>query len=237
MNIQKFSCNIFSNKSSRKLPINETHLSKRYIPRYLYHFTSGDCYQKIKNEGVIVSQKEGLMDESIFLFDLENMLKFWNFYTQKYKMPLKEGLLNRFFKRDKSIVLLRIDTQNLSKNSLKIRSQDYLFKPENLNYLKDKVKKYGSVEKFPKSIKNKLAHYINGDDARKAKIYKQRKNSIEYVYPFDILKSDFTKIGQYTLEEGADLSQRKDFFTIMADILKNTPEFNAVKRFLPHSNF
>lgn len=207
-------------------------VGKRLIPRYLYHFTSKNNFEKINNQGVILPSKELLKDKSIFLFDLENFLKFWNIIVEKYQKSLKNALIDKASNNGtQDIVLLRIDTSKLFKTDLKIRSQDRMFKPELLDSLKRDFLKYKDVLNFPKVLQEKYKIYFEGDKAVRGNLYNQRKESLEYIYPFSISKDSFDKVGEYSISQTSNKTA-KDVFQILENIFRNQPEHKAIERFL-----
>jgi len=223
-----------TNIFSRKTPAHPQKQAqgKHIYPRYLYHLTSSENAHRIITDGVLVATNEGLMKDSIFLFDLENFLKFWNIRPKKYDYkPIKNALLDRVANSSGNISLFRIDTSKINKEFLKIRSQNYIFAQERLDELKKAIQKRGSSDKLTQKEKRRFSHYLYGENANLANLYKQRKESIEYIYPFDILKDAFEKIGEtkvYSKTTGSE----NDTFIILNKLLDNQPEQNAVKVFL-----
>lgn len=221
--------NLFRKLPEIKVPAPK---GKHIYPRYLYHLTSAENAQRINSEGVLVASNEGLMKESIFLFDLENFLKFWNLRPAKYKgKPIKNALIDRVAQESGDIAVFRIDTDKIDKETLKIRSQDFIFEPERLELFKSIVRARGGIDKLSKCEKDRFAHYFCGDDANKANLYKQRKESIEYVYPFDILRSGFEKIGETTVKKETS-NKEQDAFVILNNLFEGKPEQKAVGRFI-----
>lgn len=225
--------NLFStplNDLSLENKIPQSNYGKHLIPRYLYHLTNIEHYEDISRQGVIAANKELFMGESIFMVDLENFLKFWDIIVKKYNKPLKEALIDRVQNNSSGIVLLKIDTSKISKKDLRIRSQNIIFDPDLQAALKAKAKKSLFGYSYSQKVKKKFSHFFYGDDALNANLYKQLKQSIEYVYPFDILKDSYTKIGEVKLD--SDKSAKMDFLTFMQKLLKNQPEIKAVDRFV-----
>lgn len=219
--------NIFFSKP--KIQPNKEY-GKHLIPRYLYHVTSLENYKHIRRQGVLVTNNELFMGESIFLFDMENFLKFWNIVTKKYQKLLKEALIDRIKDQNSGIVLLKIDTSKLSKPDLKIRCQDIIFNPELQEGLKRNAQKSkNGLCVYSSKVKRRFSHFFYGEDAINANLYKQRKQSIEYVYPFDILKDAYSKIGE--IESDQIRSENLGFWDIMKKLLENQPEIKALEQF------
>lgn len=224
-----FLTNIFKRVSKVQSP---PPAGKHIYPRYLYHVTSAENARRIESDGVLIAANEGMMKEAIFLFDMENFLKFWKLRTKKYNYkPLKNALIDRVAGESGDIAIFRIDTSKLDKDVLRIRSQDYIFEPGRLNWFKDTFRARGCCDKFSKKEKARFAHYLCGENANKANLYKQRKESIEYIYPFDILRGSFEKIGEATVK-GKTSENEIDAFVVMKKLLEGKPEQKSVERFL-----
>lgn len=204
---------------------------KHIYPRYLYHVTSDKCADSIVADGVIVTGKENLFGEGIFLFDLENFLKFWDIRIQKYGFkPLRNALINRAAAQTGNIAIFRIDTNKIDKPFLRIRSQNDIFDADRRSKLVQLCEKRGGLSNLLPKDKVEFNQYFQGESADVAPLFKQRKESIEYIYPFDILRNGFEMIGQTKVTQ-QELA-KDSIYSVIKRLLNNQPEQKAVERFL-----
>ncbi len=193
-----------------------TRAGKHIIPRSLYHITDRVSLAKIQADGYLQPRRpnKSFSKEGVFSFELQNVLKRWQqIPTQGGKNTLLGMLLE--ITRKSEMVILKISTKNLNPDNMLIRSQDWYFNPEKKlpKSQIEKIHKYwenlGDIdygEKFKKIDKlktaiieklfpNKNMHIKNGSSAKEAPLYKQRGESIEYIYTDRIPLSEVEVVG------------------------------------------
>ena len=152
---------------------------------------------------------------------------------------LMEELISYTAKGKDDIVLLRIPTEKLDKNKLLIRSQNrmlgsYNIKTKASEYL-EKLIRNGIEEKEAVKIaldKKTAEHIINAEPAKNAKLFKQRKEALEYIYPEDIPISSAEKIGEVNVRDlraTADYDPIRPMRSIFTKLLKGTAEIKGAE--------
>ena len=234
----------------------------KIIPRFLYHITTKSNYEKIVRSGKLLAKHEETAGTAVFMIELQNFLKRWSsidFYHKKSK--LDKALFDYCEKDGSGLVLLRVPTQNLKSDILRVRSQESLFAEakrlkeiqrkvsgqyhrERINYVGaeyDKVNKTGMrrceqdeiyakindayMEQHPlPKLEDIVKKYgdsksLFGDSAKNRRLYQQRKEAIEYIYPEDIT-TQIEKIGE--CDTGHSI---KD---MLFALLKGSPEEKAL---------
>lgn len=228
-------------------------VGKHIIPKYLYHITTADCYNRIKAAGYIQPHlpNTDYKEAAIFAFDLKNALLRW------HRTPMGSGtLLTGLFDlgAGNDIVILRIPTENLDVNKLRIRGQNWYFNltsklPETqlkkaekyLDTIRDKEisEQVSLLSKFKKELANKIFpkmknHWYEGSPATQAPLFEQRKEPIEYIYSDRIPVKDFECIGHadrskyYTNFSGFI----KDYKQLLLELFENCSEKTAVEKYL-----
>lgn|SRR5574344_108506 len=213
----------------------KNNIGKHKIPRYLYHLTNEENYNSILADGKLkVSDKEFL--SGVFMFELPNFFKRWGF-DESWGYNFKEKLMYRCLKHKDKLVILKIPTDKLDKTKLNVRVHDDLFRE--LNQAKSWIMKHvGEVNCFDdlKKIYQKYhpeaMHIFKGEPATEASRIKQRKKSIEYIYPESISSNNVEKIGEvnvikFMFSDKYDLNY--PMRSIFAELLKGTPEQNCTK--------
>ena len=201
-------------------------VGKHKIPRYLYHITSKENYNKIiQSGGITPLEADSFCGTGIFMLELENFFKNW----QKIKVreqPLIKTLLGQAAHGTKDIVILRIPTSNISTKNLFIRDQKIFFNwhtPEltteaNTIYEKLVSKEKNTTSGFVKFTKlfelkeqarkiwfEKFAsfttklHMQGKTPASQSNLFKQRKSPIEYIYRERIPAQNIELLGGNTL--------------------------------------
>lgn len=207
-------------------------IGKHKIPRYLYHLTSKSCYESMLKDGKIIASEE-LIGKGVFMAELSNLFKRWGVreaWSFGGKTNLKEKLLQQAAKGEDEIVALRIPTANIDRSKLRIRGQEKLFTwdPSNHSAL-SKATSLEEARQIGTNIKE-YSHIFYGDTAKNSKLYKQRKESIEYIFPGDINMSNVEKIGEVNV---ANLRQTKEYDvlrpmrSIYSKLFRGKPEEKA----------
>lgn len=218
-----------------------------HFPRFLYHMTSKAKYEAIvKSGGLIPKPDAAYGKEGIFTFDLKNFFTRWSKNVVWGGEDLKERLFNRVVRMSSGdMVILRIPTAGLNKDKLRIRSQNQLFsfcKSSVAHEIFSKVslaqsekanagKAYWElVSPFMTSPKQRLL--VDGEKASLAKLFKQRKEAIEYIYQDAIPLGSFEKIGEANAKDFL-LYNRHNYAnpvqSLLQELLKGTPEQKAVE--------
>lgn len=178
------------------------------IPRYLYHMTLKQNYEKMLSDGFIKTYPDYVIDEldGIFMFDLKNFEKRWSntwFKVANKKVNLGSVLLSKHvsFGSNNDIVMLRIPTKNMDFNKMKIRRLDT------------------TVFSAP-------------DSAIYQSVYARRKIPIEYIYVSDINISEVQKLGEVSLKirNNTELKSAMELkpFNILLKLFKGHPEEKGI---------
>ena len=213
-------------------------------PKYIYHFTNKKSYEAIKNSGIIKPSQDFKFGKAIFFTEFANFFKRWPEIKFESK-NLQAYLIQQAAKDYNDIVLLRIPTKHLKKDKLFIRSQNKLVEfldlkyddlPE-VEYTQDKNGNKVPVCKYIQKTNYKyLMHLTFGELAKFSKLYKQRKEAIEYMYkdeiPFEYVeKIGETDISEYTKNGWKNLE--RNLQEIFKELLKNSPEFHWINFLKP----
>lgn len=223
------------------------------IPRYIYHLTSKENYEKMLQNGVLQTTSDGwFKQKGIFAVELENLFKRWGNNELWEECPLQLSLLEHAAKDSDKIVILKIPTAKLEQENLYIRSQNQLI-PDHFG-LSDYFEqicgstKYKDKEKLDTqdffdiinhALNKRIAnlnsqkHLAYGAPAGQSKLYKQRKEAIEYIYSDPIPMSDVEKIGETNIAELKNLEDEDDIpvetmKNIFKKLLKGKPEENSL---------
>lgn len=194
----------------------------------MYHLTTEEDYlSMLKDKRIHVSQinKHNAL-EGVYMFDLINHLKRWG-HSNDWSGHLGQrllGLKQGNHPNTNKIVLLKIPTENISKEKILIRSQNKLFAnmreftEARINYI------FGNVRP-----NEKLKHLFSGDSAKNSRLYKQRKEAIEYIYPENIALLKAEKIGELIYNDmSIDRLNNRGVNKIYSNLLKGTPEEKAL---------
>jgi len=203
----------------------QTSFGNKKIPRFLYHLTTEDNYLSMLGDKKIFAYK-GPTDpiHGIFMLDLVNFFKRWNILKESDGENLKEKLITQVTKGDftSKIVALKIPTKNLDKPELRIRSLKLYFSAHKRKGFDKALEDWLDTGRIPKG---ELSYYYLGDKAEKAKVYKQKGEAIEYVYPQTIRMSNVEKIGEVEFNKDENMPLKE----IYTNLFKNTPEEKALK--------
>lgn len=230
-----------------------TKIGKHKIPRYLYHMTSFENYQKIVESGFLKCSTEH-MPQGIYTLELDSFGKYWS-------KDLRNDLCGKMLDDSNKIVMLKIPTKNLEQSKLRIRTQDEVENgrlgedveleirkwfniteiPKERKILLDKLlKKYDkktALEKYTDMMPKKLFPLVKGYDAKMSSLFKQRRADLEFIYLDDIPISEIEFVGSADCKKlfGDGLINRFDARehniakTVFENIFKSKPEENMLK--------
>lgn len=191
-----------------------TQIGKHKIPRYLYHMTSPENYQKMLESGVLKPMGCRLPD-GVYMLELDSFGKYWS-------KSLRNDLCDQIFRSgdSKQIVMLKIPTKNLDSTKLRIRTQkqvengglgrnaemelekwlNFTEMPEERKLLINQlVQKYGkktALKKYVDMMPKELEPVTKGYEARLSPLFKQKKADLEFVYIDDIPVSEVSVVGK-----------------------------------------
>ncbi len=188
-------------------------LGKHKIPRFLYHFTDENSLKKIMQDGKIKPYYPNNDMKGIFMVDMNNFLKYWKIdgswsLAADTDMSLLANLVSSVQHGKGNIACIKIPTNALDTNKLKIRSQNRL----------------AVVAQLDTTPLDTLAV-----SAQKASLYNQKKEAIEYIYdseiPVDIAKIIMPIKAKGIEEYNTDgISQHKAGLEILQSLFKGEPE-------------
>ncbi len=191
-----------------------TPIGKHKIPRYLYHMTSPENYQKMLESGVLKPMGCRLPD-GVYMLELDSFGKYWS-------KRLRNDLCDKIFctGSSKQIVMLKIQSKNLNSTKLRIRTQkqtengglgrnaemelrewlNFTAMPEERKLLFNQlVQKYGKktgLKKYVDMMPKELEPVTKGYEARLSPLFKQKKADLEFVYIDDIPISEVSVVGK-----------------------------------------
>ena len=209
---------------------NMTNFGSRKVPRYIYHFTNEQAYKSICNDGFIkaTTKDSFIKDKAIFLVELENFSKNWGFNKswEKFPEPLQESLLMlasylttpSSIEGKNKLVILKISTDKLNPKKLFVRSENKFFE----QVLSDK----NDTKDLHPDIKQNLE---GNTPANKSKLYKNRKEAIEYIYKDDIPIEKTEQIGQILDINTLDYDKNNLVKSILRKILEGLSEEIAIR--------
>lgn len=186
------------------------------IPRYLYHITNKNNYEKMLKDGFIKMSHDANPEtnlEGIFMFDLKNFTQRWlntGFAIGDEILTLAKALFLNSSSKSSDIVVLKVPTRGLPLDKLKCRTQDITTQ----------------ISGF---------HVSNGDMATRQKHYTRKKQPIEYICQETIPMSSVKKIGEadtgVVLEEMIDTSTytKIDCKQILTNLFKGQAEEKCIK--------
>ncbi len=229
-----------------------TRYGKHKIPRFIYHMTNKANYESMLKDGVIKTTKEGLFGEGIFTTELTNLFKRWRNHKSWGNDSLQEALIEQVAKGSDEIVILRIPTERLNHDLLKVRSQNTYFSWINsskgsniLDNVVNEIKKMpkegkGWMDKFINILKKHLSknnkdiasHLTEGISAKDSHLFKQRKEAIEYIYQEKIPIAKTEKIGEVNIRElrkSVEYDPVRPIRSIFTSLLKGTPEIKGAE--------
>lgn len=203
--------------------IGGTQLGRRNVPRFLYHLTTQNNYNKILKDGYIKSNHD--LDlcsnlSGVFMFDLKNFTKRWvsmGVDCGDKLLTFAKALLMQVSKDDSNIVVLKIPTRFLSSKKLKCRSQ----------------------------VSKNDWHINNGDFATNQRHYTRKKEPLEYINETDIPIQNVIKIGEansgFNLEKAFE-EMNENYFDkinvaqVLQKLFQNTPEEKCINLILKQCN-
>lgn len=203
--------------------IGGTQLGRRNVPRYLYHLTTQNNYNKILKDGYIKSNHD--LDlcsnlSGVFMFDLKNFTKRWvsmGVDCGDKLLTFAKALLMQVSKDDSNIVVLKIPTRFLSSKKLKCRSQ----------------------------VSKNDWHINNGDFATNQRHYTRKKEPLEYINETDIPIQNVIKIGEansgFNMEKAFE-EMNENYFDkinvaqVLQKLFQNTPEEKCINLILKQCN-
>ncbi len=213
-------------------------------PRYLYHFTTRENATSIFQSGKLEARTYELFKGGVFSVDLCNILS-------SYNAGGITKLLKHAQKDSDSLTLLRIPVNKLNKSLLKLRdiSRVTLEIPAEGGIVINKImKKYNckshdellELAKKDNSIYEelmcKLEPYFGcsiGRNAGKFKLFRGKKQPIEFMYPQSISADCIEEVGTVNvkaLEKSTEYDSSKPNRSILGALLKGHPEEKALVR-------
>ncbi len=183
-------------------------VGKHKIPRYIYHLTTQKNYNSMLKDGFLKPSEDTFCRDGVFFFELINFFKRWKSHSDWGGTNLQMDLINQVKKHfSDGLVLLKIPTENLNHEKLKIRSQNRLFSWFYKNECAvDKIKnsetnranKFLRVKKLLYSTTTEQCanHICEGSSAQDSSLFKKRKEAIEYIYQDNIPIDKVEKLGE-----------------------------------------
>ena len=220
-------------------------VGKHKIPRYLYHMTSLENYQRMLESGYIKPGGHRL-PIGIYTLELDSFSKYWG-------KGLRNDLCDKIFRsgEGRNVVMLKIPTQKLDMSKIRMRTQKQVegpffdreiyewmhfgyMPPERKKLVDELLTKYGreeGIRKYVDFMPRKFDPVTKGIDAKLTPLYKQKKSDLEFIYGDKIPMSDVELVGQFNYEKEVGTSYdlfdsgRKNLCkTIFEKIFKGKPE-------------
>ena len=174
---------------------NANKIGKHKIPRYIYHLTTQENYEKMKNIGFIIPKtSKGDSIEGVFATELTNLLRNWS-SLKIGEQSLINKLLSMQKQRSDNLVMLKIPTNKLNAEDLYIRSQNNFFlatisifevEGKNEQHFIELAKKLGLLDDYTGklNLESILKHLEDKKIPREeiAKIYKTALNNTHNSY-------------------------------------------------------
>ena len=181
--------------------VNKLVQNQPLIPEYLYHMTSKENYESMLRDGQVnVSAFEG----SVFLSDIKSLVGKYSDVDSKRMIKWYGGLFKEDYapkSASKTVVLLKIPTASLDKNSVFVRKIGLVNQEEFENeFLTQKKNLYEVSEEEMDGVKS---------------------NPLEYLHDGSIPISKFSLINSVKIDELSDNTFVSKFFKLMFD---NAPE-------------
>ncbi len=227
-----------------------TRYGKHKIPRFIYHITNKSNYELMLKDGVIKTSKDKLFGDGVFTIELINLFKRWGKNKFWGGRSLWEELIYQVAKGSDDLVILRIPTEKLNNDLLRVRSQNILFSwstsldcmaatvRAQSEFLKMPRETQGWMDKFFDIFKKYLqpnsfgTHLLEGTPAKDSHLFKQRKEAIEYIYKDAIPIADTVKIGEVNiaqLRSTAEYDPAKPMRSIFIKLLEGTHEVKGAE--------
>lgn len=227
-------------------------VGKHKIPRFIYHMTNKCNYESMLHDGVIKTSLDGLVGKGVFSTELTNLFKRWRKSNCWEGESLQKRLIEQVAKGKDEIVILKIPTAKLDSDKLIIRSQNKLFNwslsdkgEEAFDQLSNAIAGLNRDNNWLQKIREILediitkqnskkcaTHLTQGAPARMSKLYKQRKEALEYIYLDNIPISSAEKIGEVNIKElrkTAKYDPVRPMRSIFTELLKGTPEVKGAE--------
>lgn len=194
------------------------HIGRHKLKKNLYHITTKEAYQNIKKEGYLYPSIANGTESGLFLVDFPNFLKRWCGISKNYPQGyLFKNLLSHIAGREcEDVVLLRIPTEVLEKNALKVRSVER--HAQNIVKIRERQK---NIKELPKETIKALF----GDFAKYSPKYKQKREAVEYIYPYEIKLSNIQEMGTFRFTKSL---RKTSIGEIITQLVKGHPEENGV---------
>ncbi len=223
-------------------------IAKHKVPRYLYHLTSRENYQKILESGYIKPGNDHF-PFGVYMLELDSFSKYWG-KSMRNDLVRKCGGSNE-------LVMLKIPTSSIDTSKIRLRTQNDVegklgseieewfnftrMPDERKNLLTKLIKDYGekeAIKRYLDYLPKKYEHLVKGIEGRFTNLYKQRKSDLEFIYDAEIPISNVEYIGgfnykkefgnglQYSFEKLYDENLAKSVF---GKLLQTKPEGNCMK--------
>ncbi len=235
----------------------KTNYGKHKIPRFIYHLTNKTNYESMLKDGFIKMSLDNLGGDGVFMVELTNFFKRWGNNKAWQNDSLQKKLINHAMQEDSSLVILKIPTGKLNHDLLRVRSQNKLFSwlySPHCNYVRNEVgqsmKSLPSTSRFNwerlmyerlkeyfsnKEVDKNILHIMEGNCAKNAKSYKQKKEAIEYIYRDNIPMTNVQKIGEIDFKDitglllSFDYDAQRPVRSIFVNLLEGNPEVKGAK--------
>ena len=225
--------------------------SSRTVPRFVYHMTNKDNYLKILEFGQLKTTSDEAFGKGIFMIDLENFFKHWKHDYSWGSESLQIQLIKQCKKGQDELVILKIPTSTLDYKKIVVRSQQRLFShltKEDEKELCEFVEKdllhnkykeedipnmlLRSINRYLDKLSRQDNHIYTGSPVCESKLFKQRKEAIEYIYSEPIKIDKVEKIGEVNVEKiksTPEYDPMHPIRSIFGALLSGTPEAKGVK--------
>ena len=181
-------------------------VGKHKIPRYLYHITTRNNYNRMLQDGYLRISEDCARGQGLYMFEMQNMLKHYKDFDGNRNLGL---LLEQVIgKNGSDAILLRIPTNKMDAGMLVIRCNT------------------GGGQ----NGMNSCTKVAIGDSALASKLYKQRKVALEYIYPEKISMDNITVVGSSKTDIQEPITENA-ILKMWINLTKNQPE---QKGFLNH---
>lgn len=194
------------------------HLGRHKLKKNLYHITTHEAYQNIKKNGYLCPSIAQGTESGLFLVDFPNLLKRWCGISKNYPQGyLFKNLLSHIAGIEcEDVVLLRIPTEVLEKDALKVRS---------VERHAQNIVKVSERQKNIKELQEDTIKALFGDFARYSPKYKQKREAVEYIYPYEIKATNIEEMGTFKFTKSL---RKTSIWEIITQLVKGHPEENGV---------
>lgn len=195
---------------------------RKYLPKYLYHFTTLNNYNNMLKSGKIITGVEQNTDiKGIFTVDMNNFINNWG-YRDEHGMPLDEKLIKRIaLCNDGNVVLLRIPTEKLDPSAFKVRSQNVIFdmfsKVENVCNSDWRAPIDIMVDDYP----DEYSHMNFGVNLSNAQEFLDNNHALEYIYQKEIPITDVALVASANLNQITGVNSSKQVSNLIQELFKN----------------